>query len=229
MRLFDFAQALADDRGDAQRSWRTVLEETQSEGSQGLPSEVSGIPFRTERCLASFGKHFEEHQVNLTHPRTLRRVNVTMRRYLLKSLLSWTLLIVCSATLTIKVPGNLPPLPASSRATLSTLGATFSASVTVRNDFVFHDTPSGNYDLSIACRDWAFERGLVIVAESPDDANPTERNKPSSFQVWRPMRGGWDKRALKGSDDAAEAIVDVRLLGGRAFYEERQGCESLVQ
>lgn len=152
-----------------------------------------------------------------------------MRRYLLKSLLSWTLLIVCSATLTIKVPGNLPPLPASSRATLSTLGATFSALVTVRNDFVFHDTPSGNYDLSIACRDWAFERGLVIVAESPDDANLTKRNKPSSFQIWRPVRGGWDKGALKGSDDAAEAIVDVRLLGGRAFYEERQGCESLVQ
>ena len=129
----------------------------------------------------------------------------------------------CSATLTITVPANVPPLPASSRAIFSTNGTTLSAPVTVRNSFILHNLPEGTYDLNILSRDWAFERGLVIRARLSGDGTSSNANSHGLLEAWRLTRGGWDKNVFQSSNINGDGFIEVRLVGRRDYYDERQG------
>ena len=130
----------------------------------------------------------------------------------------------CSARLILRVPANLPPLPSSSRAILSAPGQSISAPLSVRNTFEFDEAiPIGTYDINVSCRDWAFERGLLLEIHPPKDDARQSRQHPSSMTISRPIRGGWDRNVLEEAENGNEATIDMRLLSRREFYDQRQG------
>lgn len=123
--------------------------------------------------------------------------------------------IIISATeLHLTTPSNLPPLPPSTRALLTRpYTAPIAAPVTTSNGFDIRNLTNGAYDLTIACRDYDFERDILV-----------EVNDAGNIEVFRVADYGMGvKTSLgKGEDNMA---LEIKAIRRKEFYEERVGCE----
>lgn len=120
-------------------------------------------------------------------------------------------LVVYSASLTLHLPPNLPPLHPSTRALLTTTGITESAPITRSNTFVFRNlTTAGVYALDIGCRDWDFAPMVVEVRQGKKGAGV-------GIEVKR--KGGGELRMLEGGG------WEVRVIQARDCWEDRGGCK----
>lgn len=150
-------------------------------------------------------------------------------------LLGLSSLVSSSLTISIPASGPLPNphvLPATSHATLTTLPSTaenhiLSASLTRAATFVFNLPASKapeSYLLDIrAAGGYVFAPYRVDVAADG-----------SVLGIWETFRGNpWDNRGAekyvvdvsgKKQDDV---VVEAKVVGRKAFYEERAKCEFL--
>ncbi|KAK1974195.1 hypothetical protein LZ30DRAFT_741185 [Colletotrichum cereale] len=130
--------------------------------------------------------------------------------------------LVLAASLTLSVPSSpaLPnpyTLPPSTRATLSALGASFSAPLSVKNTFVFANvTAPGSYLVDVHCVTHAFAPLRLDVAAD------------GSLSAWETYRGNdWDNRGevytAKDFEDGGKGF-EVRALGGKNYFMERSKC-----
>ncbi|KAK2003100.1 O-acetylhomoserine ami [Colletotrichum falcatum] len=108
-------------------------------------------------------------------------------------------------------PYTLPP---STRATLSALGASFSAPLSVKNTFVFTNvTAPGSYLVDVHCMTHAFAPLRLDVAAD------------GSLSAWETYRGNdWDNRGevytAKDFEGGGKGF-EVRVLGGKNYFMER--------
>lgn len=135
-----------------------------------------------------------------------------------------------AASLTLSIPSSqaLPnpyTLPPSTHATLSSLGETFSAPLSVKNTFVFHNltgggsgsASAGSYLVDIHCATHAFAPlRLDVDAEG-------------GLAAWETYRGNdWDNKgeayAAKEFEGGAKGF-EVRVLGQKNYFVERSKCE----
>lgn len=127
-----------------------------------------------------------------------------------------------AASLTLQIPSSqaLPnpyALPPSTRATLSALGSSLSAPLSVKNTFVFDNvTAPGSYLVDVHCATHAFAPLRLDVAAD------------GSLAAWETYRGNdWDNKgesyASREFDDGARGF-DVRVLGGKNYFVERSKC-----
>ncbi|KAK1639390.1 hypothetical protein BDP81DRAFT_343393 [Colletotrichum phormii] len=125
-----------------------------------------------------------------------------------------------AASLTLSIPSSqaLPnpyTLPPSTHATLSSLGATFSAPLSVKNTFVFHNLTdsSGSYLVDVHCATHAFAPlRLDVDAEG-------------GVAAWETYRGNdWDNKgeAYVSKDfEGGGKGFEVRVLGQKNYFVER--------
>ncbi|KAF2432211.1 hypothetical protein EJ08DRAFT_648299 [Tothia fuscella] len=144
-----------------------------------------------------------------------------------------TLLALTSAAhLTVSIPSsNLLPnpsiLPPSTHATLHASGAPLSAPLTRANTFNFAHIPSGSYLLTIHCRDYFFEPLRVDVGNTAQGVE--------WMNAWQTFRGNeWDNKGERrvevlasanpqGYVDEVKGKVEVRVLGAKDYYQQREG------
>ncbi|KAL9632545.1 MAG: hypothetical protein Q9204_003745 [Flavoplaca sp. TL-2023a] len=144
---------------------------------------------------------------------------------LLLPLLSLPLTLATSLVLTL--PSTLPPLSPSTRAALTTHAHQHTTLLTQSREFRFTNlTTPGIYNLDIYCREYDFEGGVVVI--SPPNTAGLENGKENAngmeVEVYRRLKtGGRGARMVEGGEKG-EKRVEVRVLGIRAYYEERQGC-----
>lgn len=129
-----------------------------------------------------------------------------------------------AASVTLSVPSSpvLPnpyTLPPSTRATLSTLSASFSAPLSVQNTFVFNNvTAPGSYLVDVHCATHAFAPLRLDIAAD------------GSLSAWETYRGNdWDNKgevyASKDFENGGKGF-EVRVLGGKNYFVERSKCMS---
>ncbi|KAI9814043.1 MAG: hypothetical protein M1827_003507 [Pycnora praestabilis] len=105
-------------------------------------------------------------------------------------------------------PNTLPP---STCATLTTLGQRYTAPLQRDARFVFRNVSAGSYLLDVHCRDWAFAPLRVDVGEG------------EKVEVWQTFRGNeWENKGEKRG-----VPVELRVVGGREYYEKREGFSPL--
>ena len=132
-----------------------------------------------------------------------------------------SILATTSPSLTLRVPANIPALPPTTRAILTTTNRTLKAPVTRSNTFTLTDilprsqstTGEDNtvsYLLDIACRDYDFMSYGVDVKSD------------GKVEVYKVQRGGIE---IGGRETVGEEGFEVRVLRVREYYEERAGCE----
>ena len=137
-------------------------------------------------------------------------------------LFSISTLICASPSLSIRLPANLPPLPPSTHAILTAPPRPLiTTPITTRNGFNFRNLTAGVYDLDVACREYDFEKGLVV-----------EVTETSQIEVKR----GSNVVASSGAgnyevEGKAWQVTNVEFEMGvtrrREWREERGGCEFL--
>lgn len=153
----------------------------------------------------------------------------------MKAIYTWLNLFTLSLATTLRLtipPSSLLPnpaiLPASTHATLTTAGTRVSVPVRAgQADFLFRvpghvSGPDGQYILTIDTKDYVFRSYRVDV----------DNGKVGG--VWEVTRGvPWDRPSpgsgisLGGGAGAdADAVLEVGVLGRRAFFEQRATCMS---
>ena len=137
-------------------------------------------------------------------------------------------LALSNPSLVISAPPNIPALPPSTRAILSTKNTTLTARVTRRNTFSFASIPTPpssssstsqskaktEYLLDIPCRDYDFASyGVDVYGDG-------------AVEVYRVGRGGVE---IAGQGERVKVVegqpVEVRVLRTREFYDARVGCK----
>lgn len=130
-----------------------------------------------------------------------------------------TLALTRSSAVTILIPSTaqLPQpaaLPPSTAASLTTLHSTYSASLRGDNTFHFRNVSApGSYLFTITCATHAFPPlRLDLTADG-------------TVEAWRTWRGNeWGNKGeefIVGEGN----VLEVKALGGKEYYMERQGCE----
>lgn len=125
-----------------------------------------------------------------------------------------------AASLTLYLPAKPNPfsLPATTHATLSSLGSQFSAPLSAANTFVFHNVTAGSYLVDVHCQTDAFHPLRIDVAT--DDKAP--------IQAWETYRGNdWANKGevVAVREGSAGRGVEVRALGSKSYFMERPTCE----
>lgn len=116
-------------------------------------------------------------------------------------------------------------LPASTHATLTTLSNTYSAPLRSDNTFDFRNVSQGSYLLDVHCHTHAFAPLRVDVR----DVVPAVVGDDQEVQVWGTFRGNeWSNKGevVQAQRDGEVWTFDVKVLGGKDYFIERQGCES---
>ncbi|KAL2140958.1 hypothetical protein VTI28DRAFT_3003 [Corynascus sepedonium] len=142
-----------------------------------------------------------------------------------------------TTTITLRIPASPPLLPnphllpASTRATLTALGASHSAPLSVHNTFVFRDVPAGSYLVDVHCPTYAFaplRLDVVVPRESAE----------VKVGAWETFRGNdWDNKgpavpvttAGAGGNGGTGTVVmvDVRVVGAKGYFMERSSFSVL--
>ena len=144
---------------------------------------------------------------------------------LIASLLSIPLLAT-AARVTITIPStpllqNPSTLPPSTSASLQSQGAPQISSITRANTFVFDNVSAGSYLLTVYCRDYIFEPLRVDVTTSKSESGLKEEVK-----AWQTFRGNeWDNLGEMRGEGGSNAVLEVRPLGAKEYYQERSSCE----
>ncbi|QUC17074.1 uncharacterized protein UV8b_01315 [Ustilaginoidea virens] len=126
--------------------------------------------------------------------------------------------LAADITLHLGRPANPSALPASTRATLSALGAHLSAPLSSANTFVFRNVPPGSYLADIHCRTDAF-RPLRVDVLAPRDGAELVR-------AWETFRGNdWantGEELLPPREAGAGAhAFQVRSAGPKTYFVDR--------
>lgn len=153
---------------------------------------------------------------------------------------------ICAApphALTLRVPPSIPALPYSSLAILTTTNHTARAPVRRDNSFVFSSSdllPSNllakaatgsrkagerfSYLLDFTCRDYDFASyGVDVDPTSAKEAEKGTDGQDWKVELYRVGRGGIEIAGTR--ETAGKEGVDVRVMRGREYFEERVGCE----
>ncbi|KAI4266608.1 MAG: hypothetical protein LQ337_008728, partial [Flavoplaca oasis] len=88
-------------------------------------------------------------------------------------------------------------------------------------------TTPGTYNLDIYCREYDFEGGVVVISRDPNTAGVENGDGDANgmeVEVYRRFKTGGRGARMVESGGKGEKRVEVRVLGIRAYYEERQGC-----
>ena len=125
--------------------------------------------------------------------------------------------INASPSLLIRLPSSLPPLPPSTHASLLTPGQPLlTAPISTRNGFIFRNLTAGTYDLDVACREYDFEKGLVVRV-----------GEECGIEVRR--GAAVIAGPAKGRDEVdwmtARLEFEMAVTRRREWREERGGCE----
>lgn len=131
-----------------------------------------------------------------------------------------------TTTLTLQIPPSqlLPnpnALPPATRATLTTLHATYTAPLSVANAFVFHNVSAGSYLADVHCGSYGFAplRVDVLPAVADDGVR-------LSVLAWETYRGNeWGNKGEEVKEGGAGNGFAVRCLGKKLFFQERGKCE----
>ncbi|KHN98227.1 uncharacterized protein MAM_03988 [Metarhizium album ARSEF 1941] len=123
-----------------------------------------------------------------------------------------------TASITLYLPPAPNPftLPASTRATLTTLGAAFAAPLSAVNTFVFHNVTPGSYLADIHCKTDAFRPLRIDVALDADGKQ--------TLRAWDTFRGNeWGNRgeALPVKGGSAQWGVEAKSLGKKTYFMDR--------
>lgn len=154
-----------------------------------------------------------------------------------------------ATTLTLRVPPSPPllpnphALPASTRATLTTLGKpVLAAPLSVANTFVFRNVTPGSYLLDVHCATHAFAPLRVDVFRDVDGGGGgggEGAGQPPVLRAaaWETFRGNdWGNKGeavtpvtvpLGGEDGEGEGVqevLDVRVAGVKGYFMERSKC-----
>ncbi|KAI1745574.1 Cys/Met metabolism PLP-dependent enzyme-domain-containing protein [Xylaria scruposa] len=138
-----------------------------------------------------------------------------------------------AATVTFSIPPspqipNPAALPPSTHATLTALGASYAAPLTVDNTFVFRNVTPGSYlgDVNCATHGFAPLRVDVIPVTAGADKNPN--GEDVSLRVWETFRGNdWDNKGEEIRPVTAGGVFPVKALGSKVYYTERGGFSVL--
>ncbi|KAL2179917.1 uncharacterized protein P884DRAFT_193782 [Thermothelomyces heterothallicus CBS 202.75] len=131
------------------------------------------------------------------------------------------------ATIILRIPGSPPLLPnphllpASTRATLTALGASLSAPLSVHNTFVFPDVPAGSYLVDVHCPTHAFAPLRLDVGAGA-----------AGVRAWETFRGNdWGNKGevipVEGGGAPGAAVLDVKPVGIKGYYMERSSFSVL--
>ncbi|GAB1313013.1 hypothetical protein MFIFM68171_03223 [Madurella fahalii] len=144
-----------------------------------------------------------------------------------------------TTTVALRIPPthlipNPHTLPASTRATLSTLGKALAAPLSVANTFVFRNVTPGSYLADVHCATHAFVPLRVDVLRAADDA---EGGGGAGLRVaaWETYRGNdWGNKGEAvvvvgdtadvgggGRDRGAGVVMDLRVAGEKGYFMER--------
>jgi len=140
-------------------------------------------------------------------------------RFIAAILTPLLLTLVSAASLSLIIPpstlvSNPSTLPASTSATLTNIGRTYTAPFQRNNRFTFGNVTTGSYLLDVHCRDYNFAPLRVDVGGNEE------------VEVWQTFRGHeWDNKGEK----AIERPVQLKVLAGKDYYEERSGCKWFIR
>ncbi|KAI3327640.1 hypothetical protein HD806DRAFT_483455 [Xylariaceae sp. AK1471] len=130
-----------------------------------------------------------------------------------------------AATVTFSIPPspqipNPAALPPSTHATLTALGALYSAPLTTDNTFVFRNVTPGSYlgDVHCATHGFAPLRVDVLSVAAGNDKKAAENGV--NVKVWETYRGNdWEN---KGEEiRPVGGAFPVKALGSKVYYTER--------
>lgn len=159
--------------------------------------------------------------------------------------------------LTLRIPPSPPHLPnphllpATTRATLTTLGqTTLSAPLSDANTFVFRNVSGGSYLLDIHSAAYAFAPLRVDVTDKKNivgtkgdhgvqgtDAGGEAGKKGAAVssglgvRAWETFRGndwanvGERVGVVEGGDGSGSVLLEARVLGAKGYFMERSSCE----
>ncbi|KAK3293388.1 uncharacterized protein B0H64DRAFT_465580 [Chaetomium fimeti] len=140
-----------------------------------------------------------------------------------------------TTTLTLRIPASGPSLPnphllpASTRATLTTLGGALSAPLSVANTFVFRNVSAGSYLADVHCATHAFAPLRVDVVGASGEGGKGKGK--GGVRAWETFRGNdWantGEGAPVGEVDGG-VLVEVRVLGGKGYFMERSSFSVLT-
>ncbi|KAI8955883.1 Cys/Met metabolism PLP-dependent enzyme-domain-containing protein [Xylaria longipes] len=141
--------------------------------------------------------------------------------------------IAAAATVTFSIPPsaqipNPAALPPSTHATLTALGASYAAPLTVDNTFVFRNVTPDSYlgDVHCATHGFAPLRVDVIPVTAGQDKKP--HGEDVSLRVWETFRGNdWENKGEEIRPATAGGAFPVKVLGSKVYYTERGGFSIL--
>ncbi|KAJ2998338.1 hypothetical protein NUW58_g355 [Xylaria curta] len=132
-----------------------------------------------------------------------------------------------AATVTFTIPPsaqipNPAALPPSTHATLTALGASHVAPLTVDNTFVFRNVTPGSYLGDVHCTTHGFAPLRVdvisVVAGEDNNAGGGDAN----LRVWETFRGNdWENKGEEIRPAIVGGAFPVKVLGSKVYYTER--------
>jgi ER membrane protein complex subunit 7 len=142
-----------------------------------------------------------------------------------------------TTTVTFIIPPTNPipnpyNLPSSTRATLSTLHAIYSAPLSISNTFVFRNVTSGSYLVDVHCATHAFAplRLDVTARVSGEEGGGTEdTGSKLAAWAWETYRGNeWDNKgeAIPLNEYEEFSAFSVKVLGQKTYFMERTKCRT---
>lgn len=134
--------------------------------------------------------------------------------------------LVSSTHLSIFVPAshalpNPSTLPPSTSATLTTLGHSYVAPLSIDNNFAFRNVSAGSYLLSVSCATHEFAP-LRIDVGAPGPGGEAK------VEAWGTFRGNeWDNKGevMPVGGENGVNVLEVRVVGGKEYYVPRSGCK----
>ncbi|KAI0506615.1 hypothetical protein F5B22DRAFT_623176 [Xylaria bambusicola] len=149
-------------------------------------------------------------------------------------------LLTSAARITLSIPPspqipNPASLPPSTHATLSTLGATFRAPLSVDNTFVFRNVSPGSYLADIHSPTHGFAPLRIDIrsataGEKSEGVREPDYNSNNGggdggnegVRVWETFRGNdWENKGEEIRPVAAGGAFPVKVLGSKVYYTER--------
>jgi len=141
------------------------------------------------------------------------------QRCIAKILATFLIPLVSTASLSVIVPPsalvpNPSTLPPSTSATLTDIGRVYTASLQRDNRFTFRNVSAGSYLLDVHCRDYVFAPLRVDVSSN------------DRVEAWQTFRGHeWDNKG----ENLVERPVQLKVLGGKDYYDQRSGCKLCIE